>query len=72
MFAFVPMVVGRIAGRDMDSKRYATTNKIETVSSAARMYIRENADNLNYGQTILSGNNIIDTLVDKFTAYNFI
>ncbi len=62
MFAFVPMVVGRIAGHDMDSKMYATTNKIETVSSAARIYIRENADDLNYGQTVLSGNNFIDTL----------
>ncbi|MBQ0013268.1 MAG: hypothetical protein KBS86_01700 [Proteobacteria bacterium] len=62
MFAFIPMVVGRISSRDLDAKMYATTNQIEIFQTVARIYVRENADGLSYGQTILSGNALIDAL----------
>lgn len=62
MFAFIPMVVGRMSSRDMDAKMYATTNQIETIQTAARIYVRENADALLYGQTVLAGNVLLDTL----------
>ncbi|MFQ6739668.1 MAG: hypothetical protein ACLRFJ_03310 [Alphaproteobacteria bacterium] len=62
MFAFIPMVVGRMSSRDMDAKMYATTNQIGNLEVASRIYVRENADSLSYGQTILSGNALVDTL----------
>lgn len=62
MFAFIPMVVGRIAVRDTDAKMYATTTKIENAVAAARIYIRENATKLPYNITILSGKEFTDVL----------
>ncbi len=62
MFAFIPLVVGRIAVRDTDAKMYATTTKIENAVTAARIYIRENATNIPYEVTVLSGKQFTDTL----------
>lgn len=62
VFAFIPFMASRLALRDADSKMYAATTQVETVTTAARIFIRENATALSYGQTILSGNSFADTL----------
>ncbi len=62
IFAFMPFVARQVASRDQASQMYAVTRQMETAATAARIYIRENAGNLPYGQTVLAGNDFADTL----------
>ena len=62
LFAFVPFIAIKLLGRENDALMYATTHQIENATTAARIYIRENAHNLPYERTVLSGNAFSDTL----------
>lgn len=62
VFAFVPFMTRQLAGRDQNSQMYAVTRQVENASTAARIYIRENVMNLPYGETVLTGNALADTL----------
>lgn len=62
VFAFVPFLIGKIASRDNAAQMYATTNQIETAYTAARIYIRENKDDLPYKKTELSKDKFVDLL----------
>ena len=62
VFAFVPFLIGKIASRDNAAQMYATTNQIETAYTAARIYIRENKDELPYKKTELSKDKFVDLL----------
>ncbi len=62
IFAFMPFVAERMAMRNRDAKMYAATNKIDVAQTAARIYIRENANNIKYNQTVVSGNDLVDLL----------
>lgn len=62
VFAFIPFVARRLVARDMDEQMYSAATHIETVQTAARIYIRENALNLPYETTILSGDELVDVL----------
>lgn len=62
VFAFMPIVAQRLVARDTDAQMYATTRQVETAQTAARIFIRENANNLPYNRTIVSGNDFADLL----------
>ena len=62
LFAFIPFVAIKLLGRENDALMYSTTRQIDNATIAARIYIRENAHNLPYERTILSGNSFSDTL----------
>lgn len=62
IFAFMPFVATRLATRDTAAQMYASTRQIDIAHTAARIFVRENANALAYNQTVFSGNNFVDTL----------
>lgn len=55
VFAFIPFFARRLANRDIGAQMYATTRQIETVRTASRIFVQENADSLPYERTVISG-----------------
>ncbi len=62
IFAFMPFVATRLATRDTAAQMYASSRQIDIAHTAARTFVRENANALAYNQTVFSGNNFVDTL----------
>ena len=62
VFAFVPFVASQLAARNVDEQMYSTTRQIDNANTASRIFIRENAKHLSYGQTIISGDSFADML----------
>ncbi len=62
MFSFIPFFAQRLSSRDMDAQMYSSTRKIETAQTAARIFIRERANDLPYNTTVISGNAFADLL----------
>ena len=62
IFVLVPFLAQRLADKTTDSKMFTATQQIETAQTAARIFIRENAKNINYNTTIVSGNDFSDLL----------
>ena len=62
VFVFMPFFAKRISSRDMAAQMYATTEQIETAYSAARIYLKEEKDNLPYKKQELSKENFVDVL----------
>ena len=62
LFAFIPFIAIKLLGRENDALMYSTTRQIDNAATAARIYIRENANKLPYEQTVISGNAFSDTL----------
>ncbi len=62
LFLFIPLVTGRLATRAMNEKISATVQQVDLVQTAARIYIRENAKNIAYDTTVISGNDFADIL----------
>lgn len=62
LFMFIPFFAVKILGRENDARMYATTQKIDNAATVARIFIRENASNLPYNRTIISGNSFADIL----------
>ncbi len=62
VFSFIPFLASRLAARDKDAQMYASTRQIDIAQTAARIYVRENANEFPYETTILSGREFTDTL----------
>ena len=62
LFMFIPFFAVKILGRENDARMYATTQKIDNATTVARIFIRENASNLPYNRTVISGNSFADIL----------
>ena len=62
LFAFIPFIAIKLLGRENDALMYAATRQIDNATTAARIYIRENAGRLPYEQTVISGDAFADTL----------
>ena len=62
IFSFIPFFAGRLASRDLDSQMYAATQKVEVAQTAAQIFVRENANDLPYNTTKVSGNTFSDLL----------
>lgn len=70
--AFIPFFARRIGARDNDARMYATTRQVENAARAARIYVRENADDFTYGQTVIAGNAVADTLEEYGLPMGFV
>lgn len=62
VFAFVPFLIGKIASRDNAAQMYAATNQVETAYIAARIYLRENKDNIPYKKSEIAKDKFVDLL----------
>ena len=62
IFSFIPFFAGLLASRDLDSQMYAATQKVEVAQTAAQIFVRENANDLPYNTTKVSGNTFSDLL----------
>ena len=62
IFAFIPFMSRQMAGRDTDARMYATTRQVDIAQTAARIFIRENARDIPYETTVVSGNDFGDML----------
>lgn len=62
VFAFIPFMASQLAARNIDAQMYATTRQINNASTAARIFIRENARLISYGQTRIAGDDFADVL----------
>ena len=62
MFAFVPFIASQLASRDRDTQMYSTTRQVDVASTAARIFVRENANYIPYDTTVISGDSFADTL----------
>lgn len=62
IFAFVPFVARKLSGRDVDARMYSATRQIDVAQTAARIFIRENSNNISYETTVVSGNAFADLL----------
>ena len=62
IFAFIPFMSRQMAGRDTDTRMYATTRQVDVAQTAARIFVRENARDIPYETTVVSGNDFADML----------
>lgn len=62
IFAFIPFMSRQMAGRDTDTRMYATTRQVDIAQTAARIFVRENSRDIPYETTIVSGNDFADML----------
>lgn len=62
IFAFIPFFASHIASNDRDTQMYSTTRQVDLAQTAARIFIRENASNINYDTTVVSGPAFSDLL----------
>lgn len=62
IFAFVPFVAQQLTARDASDRMYSTTRQINTATTAARIFIRENASNIRYDKTVVTGDDFSDLL----------
>jgi hypothetical protein len=62
IFAFIPFVARQMADRATDSRMYTTTNQVDVAQTASRIFIRENARDIPYETTVVSGNDFVDML----------
>lgn len=62
IFAFVPFVAQRLVDQDKDAQMSSAATQTDVAATAARIYIRENANQLPYDTTRVSGNAFADLL----------
>ena len=56
------MLSQQLNERNIDTKMFSATRQVELAQTAARIFIRENVNNLPYDTTIISGNDFADIL----------
>ena len=62
IFAFVPFLVRQMESKNTDTRMYAATRQVDVAQTASRIFIRENAHNLPFETTVVSGNDFVDLL----------
>ena len=62
LFMFIPFFAIKLLGRESDARMYATTQKIDNATTAARIFVRENISNLPYNRTVIAGDSFADIL----------
>lgn len=62
VFAFMPFFANKLSSRDFAAQMYTASEQIETAYNAARIYLREEKDNLPYKKWELKENAFVDTL----------
>lgn len=61
-FVFMPFFASKLAVRDMSAKMHSVTQQVEYVYNAATNYLRENKNDLNYGQTEYADDVLVNVL----------
>lgn len=56
------MLSKQLNDRNVDTKMFSATRQVETAQTAARIFIRENSNNLAYDTTVIAGNDFADIL----------
>lgn len=72
VFAFMPFFASRLASRDMAAQMYGATSQIETAQAAARIYLREEKDNLPYKRFEFAKEDFVDLLESYGLPLGFI
>lgn len=72
VFAFMPFFASKLSSRDMAAQMYAATEQIETAQLAARIYMREEKDNLPYKTQELSKDKFVSVLESYGLPLGFI
>ncbi len=62
IFAFVPFLSRSLSERNIDTRMYSSARQVDIAQTAARIFIRENAKNIAYDTTVVSGNDFSDLL----------
>lgn len=62
VFAFIPFLAGQLASRDRDAQMYSSSRQIDVATTAARIFIRENASHIAYDRTVVTGADFGDLL----------
>ena len=62
IFAFIPFLARQMVGRNTDTQMYVATRQVDTAQTAARIFIRENVNNIPYETTVIAGNEFADVL----------
>ena len=62
VFVFMPFLAHRLAVRDISAQMYSATRQVDTIRTAAKIYIEENASSLPYNETKISGDKLSDLL----------
>lgn len=72
VFVFMPFFAKRISAYDNAAQMFAATNQIENVYTAARIYLREEKDNLPYKKEELSKDKLVDVLENYGLPLGFV
>lgn len=62
VFVFMPFFARRLATRDINAQMYSATRQVDTIRTAAKIYIEENVSDIPYNQTKISGEKLSDML----------
>lgn len=62
IIAFMPFFAQKLASKTKNTEMYIATTQLETVQNAAKIYLRENINDLNYGTMTFSGTDFSDLL----------
>ncbi|MBR6684907.1 MAG: hypothetical protein IKL37_01420, partial [Alphaproteobacteria bacterium] len=62
VFAFMPFMARKITEQNADARMHAATHQIDVAQTAARIFIQENAKNIPFDTTVITGNDFADTL----------
>ena len=62
IFAFIPFMARQLSERNLDTRMYSATRQVDIAQTAARIFIRENAKNIAFDTTVVSGNDFSDLL----------
>ena len=62
VFAFIPFLSQQIAEKNIDTRMFSATRQAELAQTAARIFIRENLNNIPYDTTVIAGNDFSDLL----------
>lgn len=62
IIAFMPFLARKMAEQSKNAEMTATVSQLENVSTAARIFVRENAKNIPYGVSLVVGDNFVDML----------
>ena len=72
VFAFMPFFASKLSLRDNAAQMYAATQQIETAYTAARIFVREEKDNLPYMRQILSKDKFVEILENYGLPLGFV
>jgi len=62
IIAFMPMLANKIATQSRNADMAATVSQLDSAATAARIFVRENSARIQYGATVVGGDDFTDLL----------